>query len=131
DRLPESCRPSSDEDALAIQQRVMELLGEKVGGWKCSLPRGEHVFLAPLPGSTIHTGPRCRFFPYDQTARIEPEVAFIIGADLLPRVTAYTEDEIRAAIGEARLVLEILGARYVDPLALPAAEFLADSIYNQ
>jgi 2-keto-4-pentenoate hydratase len=131
DRLPEPCRPTSDEDALAIQQRVMELLGEKAGGWKCSLPRGEHMFLAPLPASTIRSGARYSLFPYDGVARIEPEVAFIIGADLPPRGAAYTEDEIRAVIGEARLVLEILGSRYVDPLALPAAEFLADSIYNQ
>jgi 2-keto-4-pentenoate hydratase len=131
DRLPESCRPESDEDGLAIQRRVAEVLEEKIGGWKCSTPRGEHVFLAPLLASTIRNGSKCPLFPHNGMARIEPEVAFIIGADLPPRAAAYTEDEIRGAIGEARLVLEIIGSRYIDPMKLPFPEFLADSVYNQ
>jgi 2-keto-4-pentenoate hydratase len=131
DRLPESCRPESDEDGLAIQRRVAEVLGEKIGGWKCSTPRGEHVFLAPLLASTIRSGSKCPLVPYKGMGRIEPEIAFIIGTDLPPRAAAYTEDEIRGAIGEARLVLEIIGSRYIDPMKLPFPEFLADSIYNQ
>jgi 2-keto-4-pentenoate hydratase len=130
-RLPESCRPASDEDGLAIQQRVAEVLGEVIGGWKCSTPRGDHVFLAPLLASTIHHGSSCPIVPHNGVARIEPEVAFTIGADLHPRPAAYGENEIRAAIADARLVLEIIGSRYIDPMALPFPEFLADSIYNQ
>ena len=131
DRLPESCRPTSDEDALAIQRRVVEVLGEKIGGWKCSTPRGEHLFLAPLLASTIRAALPCSLVPFHNVARIEPEIAFVIGADLPPRAAAYTEDEVRGAIREARLVLEIIGSRYADPMKLPFPEFLADSIYNQ
>jgi 2-keto-4-pentenoate hydratase len=131
DRLPESCRPASDEDALAIQRRVADILGEKLGGWKCSTPRGEHLFLAPLLASTIRSGSPCHVVPHNGVARIEPEVAFVIGKDLPPHDAGHTEDEIRGAIREARLVLEIIGSRYADPMKLPFPEFLADSIYNQ
>jgi hypothetical protein len=34
----EACRPAGIDDALTIQRRVAELLGEPIGGWKCSLP---------------------------------------------------------------------------------------------
>ncbi len=37
-RLPESCRPTDLESALAVQRRTVELLKQTVRGWKCSLP---------------------------------------------------------------------------------------------
>src|SRR5437773_4749344 len=131
DRLPEACRPLNNEDGLAIQQRVTELLHDKTGGWKCSLPRGENVFLAPLLASTIRSTSPFPLVATNGLARIEPEIAFVLGRDLPPRETEYTENEIRDAIADARLVIEILGSRCADPTSLPFAEFLADSIYNQ
>jgi len=38
---------------------------------------------------------------------------------------------VRAAIGESRLVLELMGPRYADPGAVTFPELLADSIANQ
>src|SRR5262245_60764089 len=131
DRLAEQYRPASDEDALAIQQRVKELLGERTGGWKCSLPRGESVFLAPLLASTIQSGSQCRVDAPGGVVRIEPEVAFVLGTDILPRATPYIEADLLHSIREARLVLEIIGSRLADPSAVPFVEFLADSLNNQ
>jgi hypothetical protein len=37
-RLPEARRPQDLESALAIQARTVAVLGQTVGGWKCSLP---------------------------------------------------------------------------------------------
>src|SRR5712671_3288907 len=75
DRLPVACRPGNDEDALAIQQRIVQPLRDQVGGWKCSVPRGDHVFLAPLLASTIRSSSRCPVVSNNGVARIEPEVA--------------------------------------------------------
>ena len=47
---------------------------------------------------------------------IEPEIAFVIAHDLPPRATPYTDAEIRAAIGEARMVLEFITTHYADSL---------------
>lgn len=128
ERLPESCRPATVEDALLVQRRILELSGEKIGGWKCSLPKGDNLMLAPLPASTIGSGPFCPVAALKAEARIEPEIAFVMGRDLPPRATAYSELEVRDAISETRLVLELIRSRYVDPHALPFPEFLADSL---
>jgi 2-keto-4-pentenoate hydratase len=131
-RLPEAARPANLDAALAIQERVAELLGQTVGGWKCSVPTAERsIIAAPIYASTIfHTSP-CAVVATGATARIEPEVAFVLGRDLPQRAAPYSEAEVRAAIGETRLVLELLGTRYADPAAVSWPEMIADSIQNQ
>ena len=48
-----------------------------------------------------------------------------------PRPSPYGEDEIRSAIAETRLVLEVLGSRYLNPAAVSWFEALADSVRHQ
>jgi 2-keto-4-pentenoate hydratase len=131
DRLPESCRPADCEDALSIQRRVTELMGEPVGGWKAALAPPGILNLAPVYGSTIFTGSPCPVLTNNATMSIEPEVAFVLGRDLGPRAEPYTETEIRDAISETRLVLELLRGRYADQGAVSFPEKLADSLTNQ
>ena len=134
-RLAEGVRPQTVDDALKIQERTMRILGE-VGGWKCSAPQAERtVFVAPIFASSISS---IATYPVIQPApdahgiaRIEPEIAFVLGRDLPGRDGAYSEAEIRAAIRETRLVLEILASRYTDVKSLPFVEHLADCISNQ
>jgi 2-keto-4-pentenoate hydratase len=64
-------------------------------------------------------------------ARIEPEVAFILGRDLPRRDRPYSDPEIVAAIAETRLVLELLGSRYADTGSPTWEEMIADSLQNQ
>jgi 2-keto-4-pentenoate hydratase len=132
DRLPEACRPADVADALAIQERVRELLGAAIGGWKCSVPSAaREIAAAPIFASTITSNSPCAILPIEGKARIEPEIAFVIGRDLPPRATPYSEAEVRAGIRETRAVLELIGPRYADPAAVTYPEFLADSIANQ
>ena len=132
ERLPEACRPADVADALAIQERVRELLGEATGGWKCSVPSAaREIAAAPIFASTITSDSPCTMLPIAGEARIEPEIAFVIGRDLPSRATPYSEAEVRAGIRETRAVLELIGPRYADPAAVSYPEFLADSIANQ
>jgi 2-keto-4-pentenoate hydratase len=131
-RLPESCRPSALEDAIAVQRRVQTLLDVATGGWKCSLPAAERaIACAPIFAPSIRRASPCPVVAHGPTVRIEPEVAFVLGRDLPARRTAYDESEMRAAIAETRLVLEILDSRYADPASVSFAEVLADQINNQ
>ncbi len=130
-RLPESCRPADCEDALSIQRRVTELMGELVGGWKAALAPPGMVNLAPIYASTIFTDSPCPVLTTNATMSIEPEVAFVLGRDLGPRSEPYTETEIRDAISETRLVLELLRGRYADQGAVSFPEKLADNLTNQ
>ena len=131
-RLAESCRPADPEDALAIQRRVQELLGVATGGWKCSLPTPERpISFAAIFAPTIARVSPCRAIARAGMVRIEPEVAFVLGRDLPPRPKDYSEAEVRAAIAETRLVLEILDSRYADYTAVSFPELLADQVSNQ
>jgi 2-keto-4-pentenoate hydratase len=131
DRLPEALRPATPQDALAIQRRVTALLGVAVGGWKCSVPNAARpIVAAPIHAPDITSTSPCAMPVHNGIARIEPEVAFVVGRDLPPRAHPYTDDEIRAAIREARLVLELVNARYADSAAVTYPELLADDVAN-
>jgi len=131
-RIPAEFRPTDTDDGLAIQARMTELLGQPVGGYKCALPSAPRpVLMAPIFTPTIAHASPCPVLAVSGTARIEPEIAFIMACDLLPRATPYTESELRNAIKEARLVLEILGSRYSDPDSATFPEMLADGLANQ
>ena len=115
-----------------IQRRVGELLGQKIGGWKCSVPSAlRPILAAPIFAATIVRNSPCTVFASSATAKIEPEVAFVLGRDLPQRATPYSEAEVRDAITEPRLVLELLGSRYADPAPATWAEMMADSVQNQ
>lgn len=131
ERLPETCRPGDVEAALAIQRRVSELLALPIGGWKCSVPTSARpVAMAPIYAPSIVASSPCPILPIDGRARIEPEVAFVVGRDLPQREPSYTEAEVRAAIREPHLVLELIGPRYAAS-AVSFPESLADGIANQ
>src|SRR5208283_2017905 len=100
-RLAEACRPTDVADALAIQRRVQELLGVQTGGWKCSVPTaGRSIACAAIFATTIARASPWRVIDRGGQARIEPEVAFVLGRDLPSRATPYAEPEVRAAIAE-------------------------------
>jgi len=131
-QLPESIRPADLESALVIQRRIVALLGQQIGGWKCSVPSEARALnVAPIFASTIFRKSPCTIVTTGAIARIEPEVAFVMGRDLPKRETPYTEVEIRSAIAEPRLVLELLGTRYADPAAASWPEMMADFVQNQ
>ena len=131
DRLPDAYRPADLESAVAIQQRVSKLLGEQIGAWKTAIPAQDKIHIGPIYASDIYSGSQCPVRPVRATARIEPEVAFVLGNDLGARAQPYTETEVRAAISDTRLVLEILGGRYAEPDTVTFPEKLADALNNQ
>jgi 2-keto-4-pentenoate hydratase len=114
-----------------LQRRVVELVGDPIGGWKCALPTAGRMIVAPLFAAAIRTTSPCALRVRGNTAPIEPEIAFVLGRDLPPRATPYAEDEVRAAIAETRLVLEFLGNRYAAPTEVTPFEMLADCANNQ
>lgn len=131
-RLAEACRPTELEDALAIQRRVQELLGFSTGGWKCSMPTQERaISCAAIFAPTIVRASPWHVIDHGGVARIEPEIAFVLGRDLPQRTTPYSEAEVCAAIAETRLVLELLDSRYTDPASVSFPEMLADQVSNQ
>ena len=120
--------------ALAIQRRVGELIGQPVGGWKCSVPTEPRpVPCAPIFAPAIVSDIRHAAVVTDGTRRKDRAGnrvrAGARSALHARRPTAKTD--VRGALREARFVLELVGSRYVDPTALSFPELLADSISNR
>lgn len=134
-RLPETCRPTTLEEALAIQEQVSELWcdthDDSIGAWKCSLPSTDKVVVGPIYTSTINTVPPITIWPKGGCARIEPELAFIFGENLPPRSEPYTDAEVDAAIVRSHLALELINSRYENSSSTSFPEMLADGLVNQ
>lgn len=145
--LPDSCRPTTLSDALAVQEAVSVALaqrtGERVVGWKCGLPGADTWVLAPLYASTLYRGdggeaggsepPPAGWPVWAQQGqvKVEPELAFVLGRDLPPRAQPYDADEVAEAIASAHLALELIDNRYDAQAPLHFADRLADGLVNQ
>jgi 2-keto-4-pentenoate hydratase len=133
DALPVDCRPTNLEDALAIQTATVEASGKKIAGWKCLVPLNpEQIIVAPVLEGTVQQGTEClvRCTEPGKTL-IEPEIAFILGADLPARDTDYSETEIDNAIASAHMALELLQRRYTADAELIFADRQADCLLNE
>lgn len=134
-RLPENCRPTNIDDALAIQAAVTELwcarMNDSIGGWKCLQPSADKIIVAPIYTRTINSVPPTALWPKGDQARIEPELAFFFGTDLPARAKPYSAADVDAAITRTHMALELIGGRYDDPASASFAEMLADGLVNQ
>ena len=128
-RLPADARPADIAAGLRLQHRVTELLGDVIAGWKCALPTAKRTIVAPLFAPLVRRASPCAVAERDGRTLIEPEIAFVLAQDL-PGGRAHTEADVRAAIGAAHCVLELMGNRYDDPGAVPFPEMLADYANN-
>lgn len=131
-RLPVACRPQTVGQALAVQQCTAQLLlqtrQDAIVAWKSALPSPEKTVVAPIYASTVaQAGAIASRTP---VVRIEPEIAFELARDLPARSEPYSHAEIDAAIGGARLALEVLGCRYAAPEHASLPELLADHMFN-
>lgn len=134
-RLPAAVRPQSQGQAFAVQQRTAQLLQETrqdgIAAWKSALPSPEKTVVAPIYASTVAYAEAGPIASRTDVVRIEPEIAFELSQDLPARSQPYSEAEVDAAIGGARLALEVLGCRYASPEHASLAELLADHMFNQ
>lgn len=131
-RLDSEIRPTSLTEALAIQEKVIELNEYQVSGWKCLQPLAvDKYIVGPIFDNEVMSGEQCVLFADNDKARIEPEIAFILSADLPARNTNYTDAEIDAVIGSCHMALELIQSRYADDSGAEFYDNLADCLFNQ
>jgi len=138
DRLPQECRPTNPQQALAIQAAISalwcELEDDSIGGWKCLASSEEKPIVGPIYTRTINSVAPVAIWPKPAAkniARIEPELAFFFSKDFPPRNEPYTAAEVDAAISRTHMALELIGCRYADPASCEFPEMLADGLVNQ
>lgn len=130
-RLPSELRPSNIHEALLIQSYIIQQYPSSVGGWKCLLPFDDRVIVAPIFADGIQSGDQCTLIADKGHARVEPEIAFVLGADLPAQQDDYSQQEIDTAIGSCHMALELIQSRFADDSGSEFLEALADGLVNQ
>ena len=114
--LPADLTPTNFDDAYAIQERVWAALGQegvqRIGNWKCGCqtPESER-FVAPIYTDRVFDNGEPVPTALLHEIAAESEIAYRIGTDLPKRDTAYSDDEIRAAIDAIVVTIEICDSR--------------------
>ena len=137
-RLIEPYRPISLDDALAIQESMIEIRADRVGGWKCLLPLAENKFIvAPIFADNVQQGEVCELFADTgsvsgkEVVRVEPEIAFVLAKPLPANSNGYSKAQINDAIGSCHMALELIQSRFADDSGAEFYEVLADCLANQ
>lgn len=130
-RLNTELRPSTTDEAIAIQTQLIANMGDTVGGWKCVLPADDKINIGAIFSKTIHRSSPCPIKLDSDICRIEPEIAFCFKHDLPARDAEYSEDEVIDALDSAHLVLEFIHNRYSGTEEVSYLENLADCLFNQ
>jgi 2-keto-4-pentenoate hydratase len=129
DGLPDALKPSSFEEAHAIQDAVSRQLGRLIGGFKAMAPASGEPTRGVIYGGTIFPSP-CKI-PASSVPQcgVEGEVAFIFRRDLPNRAAPYTRNEV-AAVVDACAAIEVVHSRFAQKAPVSNLEKLADSISN-
>src|SRR5215469_6276459 len=124
--LPKNLRPVTLEEAYYIQDR-MSWAYEAIGGWKVGAPSPDATpAFAPMPAMWMSCS-GCEMRGVTHRYRgVEAEIAFRMGADLPPRETPYTREEVTAAIASMHPAIEVLESALVDPTQATKLTAVAD-----
>jgi 2-keto-4-pentenoate hydratase len=124
--LAESLLPETREVAYAIQDRLIEISEERIGGWKIAAGTGPDPLCAPIPAGAYRDSGDTLGVAGAMATLVEAEVAVRFGRDLPPRDEPYETREVAAAIAALHPSLEILGTRFSPALEVPRLTVIAD-----
>ena len=107
DGLPDGVTLTTTADAYAVQDAIIEQLGEPVAGWKIGatsdavmqLLGADEPFAGPMYAPQMHSSPASLRLPRQGILGIESEFSFQLATALPSRGTPYPEDEVAAAVG--------------------------------
>jgi len=122
--LPTELTPSSIEEAYAVQDATLRLIGP-AGGWKIGPKPDSEPRCSILPATVFHKSGSIHEVP-PQGFDVEIETAFVFAHDLPDRGRSYSETEINEAIGSVHLAIELCASRFADRKKLPPLTPIAD-----
>lgn len=138
--LPEDCRPRDLEQAYAVQDRLIELMGAEaggaeLGGWFVAATNVEiqaklgleGPYWARLLAAALHPSPASLPAADFLTITLEVEFAFRLGRDLPPRERPYEAHEVAAAVATTHPAIEVVSSHFEDWTKLDAPSLIADN----
>src|SRR5712692_2317777 len=135
DALDASLRPRDRAEGYAIQAAIERYSTTHLFGWKIAATSEagqKHINVAgPMAGRILSE----TIIPDGGTASMagnemrvaEPEFAFRMRADLPPRPSAYTVDDVLAAVDTLHPAIEIPDSRFADFVGAGEAQLIADN----
>lgn len=131
-RLDSTIRPTTIEESFAIQTEVVKQMEDTVGGWKCLLPLANgQLIAAPILANTVRRNKNCEIFSEHKMARIEPEIAFVLGKDLPANKNGYSAEAVDNAVSSCHMALELMKGRFSADSGADYYEKLSDCLINQ
>ena len=133
--LPQAQRPLTRAQGYAVQAALAAHGRQGVAGWKIaatSVAGQRHIGVSgPLAGRLLGERVHLEGTPLsmagNRMAVAEPEFAFRMGQTLAPRASAYTQDEVMAAVAALHLAIEVPNSRFVDFVQAGEAQLIADN----
>jgi len=138
DALPQDIRPGSLAEGYAIQEAMLDIVGQPAIGWKIAATSAagqKHIGVTePLAGRlfrdfVLADGAR-RPIARNHMRVAEAEFAFTMARDLPPRGKAYEQREVIDAVAAMHLAIEIPDARYDVFDTIGAPSICADCAFH-
>ena len=137
-RVRDEERPAGEAEAYTVQQGITGLSGREVAGYKIGATAQvamdmlgvEGPFFGPLYREAFRANGATVRLPAAHTPGIEAEFVVGLAADLPPRGTPWTIEEVSAAVSWVAPGLEIVGTRIEGGLAGAGVLAIADGGAN-
>jgi 2-keto-4-pentenoate hydratase len=127
--LPPASKPRDIAEALAIQDRLVAVSGNVVGGWKVATDSAGKVMYGAIYTGDIMPSPASIDSGRFALRGIEVEVAYRFTENLPPRAVPYTREELARILAPVA-VIEIVHSRYASYSDTPVLDRLADRMSN-
>lgn len=133
--LASAQRPRSRAEGYSVQAALEQRSQGKLFGWKIAATSEagqKHINVAgPMAGrifsDTVIADGATASMKGNAMAVGEPEFAFRMACDLPPRPSAYSVDEVLAAVGSLHPAIEIPDSRFADFAGAGEAQLIADN----
>ena len=133
--LPADCKPQSMAEAYAIQAELATVVDQAVVGWKIAATAKagqQHIGVdSPIAGRLfahrVHQQSATVSFAGNDMRIAEAEFVFKLGQDLAPRSTTYSEADVKAAVSELYVAIELPDSRFRDFVSAGGAQLAADN----
>ena len=131
--LPDALRPGTRREGYAIQAHLGD--DATLYGWKIAatrVPGQQHIGVSgPLAGRmfavTVIANGGAFSLAGNAFRLAEPEFAFRLERDILPRANPYTVDEALDAVANLHPAIELPDSRYDDVVTAGEAQIIADN----
>jgi 2-keto-4-pentenoate hydratase len=110
--VPSNLIPETSEASYGVQERSLELLGWRPGGWKVGAKSMDGPIQgAPLPADGIHASPATLRRADFAVVGLELEIAFCFGRPFAPASRSYAAEEVIEGVASFCAAIEVVSSR--------------------